>query len=316
MKKRDFLKNCLLTTAPLAIGVLNKLPLEMLNSDIHKLTIGNANCTIYKDLLFNYKATDYFINAEPNELESYLTKYNINPDQINSPFIAMLIELDDRKILIDTGSGYSNTPISFRGRTFPLKGQLLSLLSQSEVDNESITDVIITHFHPDHIGGIYSDGKLNYPNAKFHVHQKEWDYWNTNKSINENPLFQLFVEKNIKPLSNENLSFVKQDEYEIIPGITSIIASGHTPGQIAILIKSGDESILYTSDSFLHPIHIEKLNWRTNYDNDHKKARSTREKLLNISITENALINSFHFDFPGLGIAEQNESNWKWISKA
>jgi len=191
----------------------------------------------------------------------------------------------------------------------------LRLLNQIGINKESITDVIITHFHPDHIGGIFSDKELNYPNAKFHVHENEWNYWTSSKSDNENPLFKVFVEKNIQPLSNYNLSLIKGDEFDIESGITSIISEGHTPGQVALNLSSEGDSLLYTSDAFLHPIHIEELNWRTNYDNDHELAKRTREKLLSIAHSNNSMINSFHFDFPGLGFAKKKNNKWKWRIK-
>ena len=314
MNRRKFFENTFIASAGISIGLIPRISFTM-NPDVYQFKIGKAKCIILRDLMFSYKASDYFINAEESKLKEYVDTYRFNPEKIESPFIALLIEIDDKRILIDTGSGYSDSPITFRGRTFPLKGRLLSLLEESGISNNSITDVIITHFHPDHIGGIITDEIPNFPNARFHLHEKEWEYWTTAKSVNENPLFKLFVDNNIKPLSDLDLNLIRNDESEIISGITSIIAPGHTPGQIAVDLRSQGESLLYTSDAFLHPIHIEELNWKTNYDKDHKVAKKTRKKLLRIAQSENSIINSFHFDFPGLGFAEKKNNKWKWTPK-
>jgi len=69
---------------------------------------------------------------------------------------------------------------------------------------------------------------------------------------------------------------------------------------------------LYWSDVFLHPGHIEHLDWQTVYDKDHEKARQSREKLLSLAKAEDLLISSFHFDFPGLGRVEKNKDKWTW----
>jgi hypothetical protein len=69
---------------------------------------------------------------------------------------------------------------------------------------------------------------------------------------------------------------------------------------------------LYISDAFLHPLHIERLDWQTNYDLDHEKAKSSRIKLLELAHKERMLINAFHFDFPGLGRVEKHNNRWTW----
>lgn len=310
MQRRKFLAQSALAALPLLVQ--DRPRLAIMNADIHRFSVGNAQCTIFRDLIFTYKASDYFINASPKELSDSLNRYRLQPDAISSPFIALLIQNKGKNILVDTGSGYSDTPITFRGRTFPLKGKLKSLLISINMEPEDISDVILTHFHPDHIGGLFSENKLNFPNATFHLHRTEWEYWTESRSDNENPLFKYFVEKNITPLEEYNLNLISKPEQVILEDITSIAAPGHTPGQLAIRLRSGGESLIYTSDAFLHPLHIERLDWNTNYDKDHSEARKTREKLLTIAYTENALINSFHFDFPGLGRVKKHGDKWEW----
>ncbi|GAA4455091.1 hypothetical protein GCM10023189_22500 [Nibrella saemangeumensis] len=87
---------------------------------------------------------------------------------------------------------------------------------------------------------------------------------------------------------------------------------GHTPGQIALIIHSGQEKLLYLSDAFLHPLHIERLDWQTNYDMDHDKAKRSRIKLIDLAYKNNMLVNGFHFDFPGLGRIDKRQNNWAW----
>lgn len=316
MKRRKFLKSSTLALSGFPLINLS-LNATMKNMDFekHKLKIGQFDCTIFKDLMFKYQAKDYFINAEQKELEESIIKYEIDPENIPSPFLAVLLQDEDRRIIIDTGTGYSEEPIVFRGNKFALKGRLKQLLDEEGVNREEITDVIITHFHPDHIGGVYSEkGELNYPNARYHIHEEEWEYWHTSKSDYQIPLFKFFVEKNITPLLNQNLSLIKGDLIEIIPRIKIVKAEGHTPGQIALIVNQGQrgDQLLYISDAFLHPLHIERTDWQTNYDLDHEKAKQTRLKLLKMAYEENMLINAFHFNFPGLGRVDKMKNNWKW----
>jgi glyoxylase-like metal-dependent hydrolase (beta-lactamase superfamily II) len=317
MQRRKFLSS---TTA--LIGTFPLIPLNQFNfltkmypleDDVVKIKIGKFDCTIFRDYIFKYLAKDFFINADPEELNTALKKYHLNPNNIASPFIAVLLQFDERKVFIDTGIGFSNEPLVFRGESYVFKGRVQQLLQTENLKKEEITDVIITHFHPDHIGGIFTDDKkLNAPNAQFHMHEDEWSYWHSSLSDNQPPLFKYFIEKNINNLKSSNLHLFKGESVDVAPGITALKAEGHTPGQIALDIHSDNEHLLYISDAFLNPVHIERLDWQTNYDLDHEKAKETRIKLLELAYKENMQLIAFHFDFPGLGRIDKFQNNWKW----
>lgn len=317
MQRRKFLRSSatLMGTFPLInnnqFNIFNKT--LFMDDEVVKIKIGKFDCIVFRDLMFKYLAKDFFINASQEELNQLKNKYSLNPDNIPSPFIAVLIKYDNKKILIDTGAGYLEQPLIFRGNTYVFKGRLHRLLQEEGIKKEDITDVIITHFHPDHIGGIFTeDGKVNFPNARFHLHENEWDYWHSPQSDNQPALFKYFIEKNITKLNELDLHLLKGDFVDVVSGVTAIKADGHTPGQIAIDIHSDSDHLLYISDAFLHPLHIEKLDWQTNYDLDHQKAKQSRVKLLELAYKENMMVNAFHFDFPGLGRIDKFESNWIW----
>jgi len=221
MKRRQFIENNARMLAAIPILSFQTNPiLWNMNTEIYRCKIGDFECTIFKDLMFKYLAKDFFINAEKKELEESLLKHNLSPDNIPSPFIAMLLQDGDRKILLDTGIGYSEEPIVFRGKEVFWQGQLSHLLEKENVNPDEITDVVITHFHPDHIGGVFSsNNQLVFPNAIFHMHQKEWDYWHSSKSDNQPPLFKFFIENNITPLKNKNINLIKHDYQELVKGI-------------------------------------------------------------------------------------------------
>jgi glyoxylase-like metal-dependent hydrolase (beta-lactamase superfamily II) len=297
MQRRKFLKNSTTLIASVPLLHINQFNIFnttfLMDNDVVKIKIGT--------------------NASEEELDQSLNKYHISPDNIPSPFIALLLQQDDKKKLIDTGIGFSEKPVIVRGNSVFFKGRLHQLLQQENIKKEDITDVIITHFHPDHIGGIFSeDEKLNFPNAQFHMHEDEWNYWHSSQSDNQPAQFKYFIEKNITKLKGVNLHLIKGDFVDLLPGVTAIKADGHTPGQIAVIIHSEKEHLLYISDAFLHPLHIERLNWQTNYDLDHEKAKQSRVKLLELAHKDNMLVNAFHFDFPCLGRINRHDNNWIW----
>ncbi len=190
----------------------------------------------------------------------------------------------------------------------------MEILDKESIDKYQITKVILTHLHPDHVGGIYNEtGLINFPKAKFFIHEDEWNFWYSSKSDDQPPIFRYFIENNVSGLKDMNIELIKGEEKEILPGIRAIQSSGHTPGQISVSIESENDKMFYISDVFLHPLHIEHLDWKTNYDLDHKLAKSSRENLLQLAYRENMQINAFHFDFPGLGRVDKMKNNWKWV---
>jgi len=314
MERRRFLIDSAFTFGSLPL--INSNDFDFLNiasAEIARTRIGKISCTIFQDLMFKYLAKDFFINANPGELDKALAKYKTKPDNIPSPFIPILVQQGDKTILIDTGVGYSEKPVEVKGNSVVFHGKLQQLLHEEKIRNEDITDVIVTHFHPDHIGGIFSDaGKLNFPNARFHLHEDEWNYWHSPRSDNQPEQFKYFIGKNITPLKNLNLNLIKGDFIELLPGITTVKADGHTPGQIGVIMHSEKEHLMYISDAFLHPLHIENLDWQTNYDMDHEKARQARIKIIELATKDSMLVSAFHFDFPGLGRIDKLAGNWTW----
>lgn len=280
-----------------------------MNKAVYKHKIGNFDYTIIKDLMFTYPLKDYFSNENEIPLPTNLK----HQSTLEVPYITLLLEKEDKKILIDTGIGFSIEPIQFGDQKFYLKGQTKQLLKEQGIDTTEITDVILSHLHPDHIGGVYADGILNFPNATFHIAEKEWNFWHSSKAIHQPPLYNYFIKKNITPLKSQRLNLVKGNFTEILPEITIVEAPGHSPAQIALLIGREKEQLIYTADTFLHPLHIENTSWQSNYDFDHKISKSTRSKLLNLAHENNMLVQSFHFDFPGLGTIGKGKTGWKWL---
>lgn len=316
MKRRRFitLNGGLAMSLPLVPTLMN-VPFaeKIMNQDTHTFNIGQYRCTVFKDMMFKYQGKDYFINASATEIDKELQRYDQKTDDIPSPFVALLLERGEEKILVDTGAGFMKEPLSFRGHHYLFQGKLHEILKQAGVNKSEISHVILTHFHPDHIGGIYNEsGQLYFPNAKFIAHEAEWNYCHSSGADNQSALFGYFVEKQVSPLKKQDLELLKGEEKEIMPGITAIQTPGHTPGQLALHIASENEKMLYISDAFLHPLHMEHLDWQTNYDMDHELAKASRKKLLEMAYHEDMNIQAFHFGFPGLGKVDKSGGRWKW----
>lgn len=313
MKRRSFISKSSQFMLALPFAEV-KTKLLFTNRKYFEFNIGAIKCTILEDLVYNYAPKDFFSNVEKLQAYKALEGYSFRKDKIPSPFNLMLIESENRKILIDTGIGYSDEPYLIGNNEFVWKGKMLQLLQEINIKSDEITDVVITHFHPDHLGGIFSQqGILNFPNAIFHLPLKEYEYWVSEEAINQPSYFHLFIEKNIKPLHLNSISFIDNDYHEIYPELISVNIPGHTKGQIGLIVGKDNDKVLFIADAFLHPLHIENINWQTKYDQDHKIAKESRLKLLDLAYSNDLRINAFHFDFPGMGKIEKHKGGWKWI---
>lgn len=318
MERRHFLKTGAAVMGAIPFFSFNSFSLQehlnFLDSEIYNFKIGKCRVSILRDMLMPYTSETFFLNVDPEELSSALTEKKIDPANIPSPFLVPLLQYDDKNVLIDTGLGYAEKPFMVGDNPFEKKGRLQNLLASENVKPEDITDVIITHFHPDHIGGIFNENKeLIYPNARFHAPQQEWDFWHSAKAESQSPFFRSFIADQVTPLKNKDLNLFSEDFTQVLPGITAIQAHGHTPGHVVMDINFDNERFLHVSDAFLHPLHIENLHWQTKYDMDHVRARQSRRKILELAFVENMLIHAFHFDFPGLGRVEKDKEKWRWI---
>ncbi len=119
-----------------------------------------------------------------------------------------------------------------------------------------------------------------------------------------------FARRNLPPIRNQ-LDLVDHEK-EIVPGVHAIAAPGHTPGQMALTIRSRGRQLLCVADAVLHPIHVQQPDWHAAVDFNPTQVATTRRRLLEKAATEKALVLGFHFPFPGLGHITQWGEEWRW----
>lgn len=279
-----------------------------MNKEIVHFEIGNFKCLVVSDGTFDYPAHSFFINALKEHLEQALHKYDIRSGVITAPWTCLLINTGRHLVLVDTGGGTGSVPSA---------GKLLRNLQAEGIKPRDIDTVILTHGHPDHIGGnTDSQGKPAFPNARFIMWKSEWDFWaleDLSKLQVEEEIKQIFLmvaHKNLPPIKGQ-LNLLDR-EMEIVPGVRAVSAPGHTLGHIGLAISSGSEQLTYISDAVLHPIHLEQPDWYPIYDFFPKQAMATKLRLLNQIATEKVLVIACHFPFPGLGHIIKKGKRWQW----
>ncbi|MFQ5710236.1 MAG: MBL fold metallo-hydrolase [Candidatus Geothermarchaeales archaeon] len=284
-----------------------------MSNESYRFKIRTFECIVVSDGAFAYPhpARLFFANAPKERLEQVLREHNIDPEQWEkyvSPYLSLVINTGQHRVLVDTGAGSLE----------PTTGKLIPNLQAEGIAPEDIDIVILTHGHPDHIGGNVDDeGKPAFPNARYIMWKDEWDFWTSEPNLAEldipehiKEVLLMFARNNL-PSIQDQLDLVDH-ETEIVPGIRVVAAPGHTPGHMAVSIASDSEQLLYISDAVLHPIHLEQPEWYAAVDFAPERAMTTRRLFLDRAAAEKALVHAFHFPFPGLGYVIQKGEGWQW----
>ena len=255
-------------------------------------TVGKFQIFALRDML-NVLPNDgkiFGTDAGPEKVAEVLKKAGDPTDKITLSVDALLVETPSNVVLLDTGLGPK------------VGGVLMQSLAQTGVNPDAVTDILITHGHGDHIGGLLTaDGKPAFPKAAIHMASAEWA-WIQSQPAN-------------KPYIDALSSSVKTFEpgSTVIPGFRSIAIAGHTPGHVGYEITSGKAKLLDLGDtahsslvSLAHP------EWGNGYDNNASEGRASREKVLAQLAGSHEQIFAPHFPFPGVGTIAKAGKSYAW----
>jgi len=249
--------------------------------------------------------------AMAQDVQQLARANRIDPNRYEHPFIPVMVHTGKELILFDTGNGALATERELlRGRV--PDGHLVERMGQAGYRPEDVAIVVITHGHPDHIGGLMRSGKPAFPNARYVFGAAEFDFWRRGE-VREFRKFnrELFMQV-AAPLA-DRASFIKPGD-EVVSGIRAVDAAGHSPGMMAYLIESDGKRILIWADTCIHyAISLQRPDLEVDVDDDKEKAAGTRKRLLDMSVAEELFVIGYHMPFPGLGFVERAGAGYRWV---
>src|SRR5215217_8033346 len=279
--------------------------------------VGQFECVSVSDGALNYPPESLFSNVPLERVQEALRQLDLPTSQVMTPYTCLHIDTGQHRVLVHTGAGDLG---SHAAQVFPgldhstsVTGLLLDNLRDSGVEPSEIDTVVITHAHPDHVGGTLNEtGELVFPSAHYFISGEEWDFWNSAAATTKAPPFMVdAARRNLRPLE-DRLTLVG-DAFDAGPGVRVIATAGHTPGHIALSIASDGERLLHISDAVLYPLHLEHPEWTPVFDMLPEQTSASKYRIFDLAAEETALVFAHHFPpFPNLGYVRKQEQGWRW----
>ena len=243
---------------------------------------------------------EFVTNAPLEQVKALLASQGLPTDYVDVPYTPFLVASGERRFLFDTGFA-DNGP--------PTTGRLRANMEAAGYKLEDVTDVVISHYHGDHINGLRNkDGSLAFPRARVHVPAPEHAFWMDEARMNAaapaaRGAFQN-AQRVIGGIPADRLVRFEPGA-EIAPGIVSSAAFGHTPGMSIFKVASQGQSFHYVADVTNIPsLFARAPDWAVMFDMDPNMARVTRRRVFDSMVRERALTGGFHFPFPAFGQME------------
>ncbi|MBV7410208.1 MBL fold metallo-hydrolase [Maritimibacter sp. DP1N21-5] len=261
-----------------------------------RFALGDTNVTIVSDGWFPQPLSSLGMNADEAQKLAFLEAHYLSTEEIVGHTNHVVIDTGSARVLVDVGSG---------SRFFDTAGRLLSNLETAGIDPASITHVVLTHAHPDHIWGIRDDfDEAIIPDAEYIMGEAEHGYWTEEGLVDRvAPEAQQFVVGAVNSINAEGVEWtLGGDGHEVVPGVKLIATHGHTPGHMSVMVTSGDKGLLVLGDAVTHAYgHFAHPDWYGSMDSDPEATVATRKRLLDMAATDRVPVVGYHFPFPGVG---------------
>lgn len=277
-------------------------------ADAYAFKIGDVRVTALSDGTVPQDVHKILQETTNKKIDSRLTHaYQSNPVEMSVD--AFLLEMDDKLVLVDTGAGEMFGP--------GFGGKLLDSLQAAGFEADDVTDVLLTHAHSDHIGGLIQNGQIVFANAIVHLGKPDIDFFMDRKNAEQSGYNVQFFDQAIqalKPYADAGKIDTFEETTEIIPGITASLHPGHTPGSAFYTLESQGQTLTFVGDI----VHVQAVQFPNPsvtivYDVDSKKAAKVRSEAFAAFAKNRSLVAVPHMSFPSIGHIREAQEGYEWV---
>ncbi|OBI43265.1 MBL fold metallo-hydrolase [Mycobacterium kyorinense] len=264
----------------------------------YAVQVGDIEMLVISDGVLPIPAATMAVNADSDDLADWLTGMFLPPDVIDWPLNVVVVRSGGRTILVDAGLG-----VEFPD--FPRAGQTVQRLEAAGIDPASVTDVVLTHLHMDHVGGLLTEGlkaRLR-PDLQIHVAAAEAEFWESPDFARTHmpppvpDALRSIASRFLDEYRGQLLPF--ETEYEVAPGVLVCRTGGHTPGHSIVRLASGGDRLTFAGDAIFQ-VGFENPEWHNGFEHDPEEAARVRLRLLRELASTGGSLVATHLPFPSV----------------
>lgn len=280
----------------------------------HRVMLGDIEVTALLDggmLMPNDFIPRFFPDSTPEALAPLRERAFLREGGLHQPVGCYLVNTGRSLFLVDCGGD---------GQLFPDTGRTLDALRASGYAPEQVEAVLLTHIHPEHAAGLSFDGTTrNFPNAEVVVSQVDHRFWTDPAEEGRVPQGSRFIQaarRAVGPYDGRIRTFAMDREVEVLPGVFSVPAPGHTPGHVSFRMTSQNQTLLIWGDiAHQAVIQLARPRWRVGVDVDAAMGVESRLRHLDMLASERILVGGVHLPWPGFGRVVREGEGYLWAPR-
>lgn len=251
-------------------------------------------------------------NVDATERASWLNEMFLPQDAFDWSLNVVVVRSGDQTILVDAGLGLDPN------LNLPRAGQLLKRLAAAGIDLASVTDVVLTHMHMDHVGGLLVEGVKDQlrPDLRIHVAAAEVKFWEAPdfSQVNMPEGFPDALRATAKRFAQEYRSHLRpfDEEHEVAPGVIVRRTGGHTPGHSVVRLASGGDRLTFAGDA-VFTVGFDHPDWHNGFEHDPEEAARVRIRLLTELAASGEQLVATHLPFPSVGRVAAEGDTFRWV---
>ncbi|HVY42877.1 MAG TPA: MBL fold metallo-hydrolase [Hyphomicrobiaceae bacterium] len=278
----------------------------------YAVRVGEIDVLVVSDGVLPLPTAMLAHNADPAVRAAWLDDMFLPRDAFDWALNAVLVRSGSQTILIDAGLGLDPN------LNLPRAGQLVRRLEAVGIDLASVTDLVLTHMHMDHIGGLLVEGvkeRLR-PDLRIHVAAAEVKFWespdfsHTAMPAGFPDALRSAAKRFVKEYHNQLRQF--DDEHEVAPGVVVRRTGGHTPGHSVVRLASGGEALTFAGDA-VFTVGFEQPEWHNGFEHDPEEAARVRVRLLRELAETGEMLVATHLPFPSVGRVAIDGDAFRWV---
>ena len=268
----------------------------------YPLPVGEIDVLVISDGVLPLPTAMLAHNVDPAVRAAWLKDRFLPPEMLLWPLNVVVVRSGGQTVLIDSGLGADPD------LNLPRAGRLVRRLEAAGVDLASVTDVVMTHLHMDHVGGLLVDGvreRLR-PDLRVHLAAAEVDFWASPdfSRVSMPPGFPDALRRTAKRFLDAYHSRLRpfEEEHEVAPGVLVRRTGGHTPGHSVVRLASGDDRLTFAGD-LVFTVGFDHPDWYNGFEHDPEELARLRVGLLRELAATGERLVATHLSFPYCRVA-------------